>query len=85
MIITHPDSAYLKNIYPSGFHSLFISIRIYTVLESISKTVIFPRIVVGDSIHASSRDSRGGSPIALSVLHTLCAQAVKRKKGAEVG
>ncbi len=28
---------------------------------------------------------RGGSPIALSVLHSLCALAVKRKKGAEVG
>ncbi len=28
---------------------------------------------------------RGGSPIALSVLHSLCALAVKRKKEAEVG
>lgn len=28
---------------------------------------------------------RGGSPIALSVLHSLCALAVKRKKRAEVG
>ncbi len=28
---------------------------------------------------------RGGSLIALSVLHSLCALAVKRKKGAEFG
>ncbi len=28
---------------------------------------------------------RGGSLIALSVLHSLCALAVQRKKGAQVG